>query len=275
MAHVTDVSTAEFATQVVERSHHVPVVVDFWAEWCGPCKVLGPVLERLADEGGGAWELAKVDVDQNQQLAQQFGVQGIPSVVAFKDGAPVAQFTGALPEAQVRDFVGQLVPSALDLTALAAEQALEAGEDDAAEQGFRSVLAEDASHEAAGLGLAGMLLEREERDAALEVLSRLPKSDAVKQLEAYARLSDTSHLDLDQLKEAASSGESTDLVAYARGLSASATYPEALDALIEVVARKDDHSDEARLIAIDLFELLGPDHPVTAEYRRRLASALF
>jgi putative thioredoxin len=275
MAHVQDISTAQFPTEVLERSRHVPVVVDFWAEWCGPCKVLGPTLERLATEGQGSWELAKVDVDQNQQLAQQFGVQGIPTVVAFKDGAPVAQFTGALSEAQVREFVDQLVPSELDLLASSGEAALESGDDAAAERTFRDVLGQDPTHESAGLGLAGLLLEKEDRAAAIDVLSRLPRSEAVRRLEAYARLSDTSGQDLAALAQTAESGDSVALIAYGRGLSAASRYPEALEALIEVVARKDDNSEEARLIVLDLFELLGPDHPVTIEHRRRLASALF
>ena len=275
MAHVQDISTTDFPAQVIERSRQVPVVVDFWAEWCGPCKVLGPTLERLATEGGGSWELAKVDVDQNQQLAQQFGVQGIPTVVAFKDGVPVSQFTGALPEAQVREFLDQLIPSELDLLAEAGEQSLDAGDDEAAERAFRSVLAEDQTHEAAGLGLAGLLLERDEKDAALEVLGRLPRSEAVRRLEAYARLSDASGRELGDLAEAAQAGSSDALLEYGKGLSAASRFPEAMETLIDVVARKDDHSEEARLIVLDLFELLGADHPATVEYRRRLASALF
>ena len=105
MSHVKDVDTAGFNQLVIERSHEVPVVVDFWAEWCGPCRTLGPTLERLTDEAAGAFELAKVDVDHNQALAGQMGVQGIPTVVAFKDGQPVSRFTGALPEPQVKEWL--------------------------------------------------------------------------------------------------------------------------------------------------------------------------
>ena len=114
MSHVIDVDTAGFNEHVIQRSHEVPVVVDFWAEWCGPCKTLGPTLERLTDEAGGVFELAKVDVDQNQELAGQMGVQGIPTVVAFKDGLPVSQFTGALPEAQVKEWLTEFMPNPMD-----------------------------------------------------------------------------------------------------------------------------------------------------------------
>ncbi|NNC40636.1 MAG: thioredoxin, partial [Acidimicrobiia bacterium] len=108
---MTDVDTAGFNEHVIQRSHEVPVVVDFWAEWCGPCKTLGPTLERLTNEAGGVFELAKVDVDQNQELAGQMGVQGIPTVVAFKDGQPVSQFTGALPEAKVKEWLAEFMPN--------------------------------------------------------------------------------------------------------------------------------------------------------------------
>lgn len=275
MGNVKDISTADFPTQVIERSHEIPVVVDFWAEWCGPCKVLGPTLERLASESAGGWELAKVDVDQNQQLAMQFGVQGIPTVVAFKDGNPVSRFTGALPEAQVRQFLDQLQPSELDLLAQSGEAALERGDDADAEQAFRSVLSQDAGHEAAGLGLAGLLLEAGDRTGALDVLARLARTEDVKRFEAYARLSADEEVDLESLAEAAESGAETDLVAYARGLVGAGRHADALEPLIEVVTLRGDEADQARLMALDIFELLGPDSPITGEYRRRLASALF
>ncbi len=275
MGNVKEITTSDFATEVIERSHEVPVVVDFWATWCGPCKVLGPTLERLADEASGSWELAKVDVDQNQQLAMQFGVQGIPTVVAFKGGQPVSRFTGAVPEAQVRQFLEQLIPSELDLVAEAAEGALDRGEDEAAEQAFRSVLSQDPGHEAAGLGLAGMLLERGDREAALATLALLPRSEDVKRLEAFARLSGSEHEDLEALAAAAESGDEENLLAFGRGLVGAGPHSGALEPLIAVVALRGDRAEEARLIVLDIFELLGTDSSVSAEYRRKLASALF
>jgi putative thioredoxin len=272
--NVKDVTAAEFAHAVLERSHEVPVVVDFWAEWCGPCKVLGPTLERLAGEGAGSWELAKVDVDQNQQLAMQFGVQGIPTVIGFKDGRPAAQFTGAVPERQVRDFISSLVPSELDVAADRAYIALDEGNEEAAEATWRAILAEVPSHEGAGVGLAGLLLDRGDNEAALDVLARLAPTEAVRQMQAAARLSGGS--DLVELEQAAASGGIEHSLAYARGLAAAGDYEDALDRLIEIVSqRQEPFSEEARTTVLDLFELLGPENQLTSTYRRRLASALF
>jgi putative thioredoxin len=275
MGNVKEITTSDFTTEVIERSREIPVVVDFWATWCGPCKVLGPTLERLAGEPGAGWELAKVDVDQNQQLAIQFGVQGIPTVVAFKDGRPVSRFTGAIPEAQVRQFLDQLIPSELDLMAEAAEQALDRGDDHTAEQAFRAILAQDPGHEAAGLGLAGMLLEHGDREGALATLALLPRSEDVKRLEAYARLSGAGDEDLDALAASAASGDEHALLAFGRGLIGAGRHTEALEPLVRVVALRGEAAEEARLMVLDIFELLGSDSAVTAEYRRKLASALF
>jgi putative thioredoxin len=273
-ANVKDVSTAEFADEVLDRSGTVPVVVDFWAEWCGPCKVLGPVLERLAGEDGAAWELAKVDVDANPRLAGQYGVQGIPTVVAFKDGQPVARFTGAVPEAQVREFLGGLAPSELDLMTSAGYAALERGDETEASRTWASVLENDPAHDGAGTALAGLLLERGEPETALSILGRLAPTEAVRRLQAAARL--TGGGDLDGLAAAAQDGSPGSLVAYGRALAAQGAHEQALDTLLEAVATRDEaHSDDARKIVLDIFELLGPGHPLTSTYRRRLASALF
>jgi len=273
-AHVKDVTAADFASEVLERSFAVPVVVDFWAEWCGPCKVLGPTLERLAEEGAGSWELARVDVDANPQLAQTFGVQGIPTVVGVRDGQVVSQFTGAVPEAHVRRFVGGLLPTELDLTAEQGHLALEEGDVDAAEAAWRSVLAEDATHEDAGIGLAGLLLERGDADGALAVLARLAPTEAVRRMQAAARLRPAG--DTAALERAAAGGDLAASVSLAKAWATEGRLEEALGRLVEVVGeRAGDVSDEARATVLDLFELLGPAHPLTAEYRRKLASALF
>jgi putative thioredoxin len=272
--HVTDVSTADFSSAVLQRSFEVPVVVDFWAEWCGPCKVLGPTLERLATEGQGSWELAKVDVDANQQLAMQFGVKGIPTVIAFKDGQPVGQFTGALPEDQLRQFVDSLAPSELDVAAERAYLALDEGDEELAEQVWRAVLEREPSHELAGTGLAGLLLERGDLEGALAVLARLAPTEAVRQLQAAARLSNVG--DISALEAAAAGGDVGAGLEYGKALAATGDYETAFEKLIDLVSQRDpEHSDAARLVVIDLFELLGPEHPLTAIYRRRLANALF
>lgn len=274
MAHVKDVTVADFAPEVIERSFEVPVVVDFWAEWCGPCRVLGPTLERLADEGAGSWELARVDVDANPQLAQTFGVQGIPTVVGVRNGEIVSRFTGAIPEAQVRQFVERLLPTALDLAAEQGHTALAAGDAESAEATWRAVLAEDPAHEDAGVGLAGLLLERGRASEALDILARLAPTEAVRRLQAAARLQPAG--DRAELERAAADGDLAASVALAKAEVSEGRVEEALARLVDVVAaRSGDVSEEARATLVDLFELLGPTHPLTAEYRRKLANALF
>ncbi|MEX1271417.1 MAG: thioredoxin, partial [Acidimicrobiia bacterium] len=258
-----------------EESRRRPVVVDFWAEWCGPCKVLGPMLERLAAEGAGSWLLAKVDVDQNQALAQQFGVQGIPTVVAFRDGQVVNQFTGALGEPQVRSFLQSIVPTELDMAAAAAEAAYDEGDVAGAEAGFGAVLEQDPAHEIAGLGLATILLDRNDAAAALEVLARLPRSEDVRRMESAGRLWGDAG-DVESLAEAAAaSGAPGDRLAYAKALSVNGDAADAMEILVDLVSERGELAEEARVALLDLFEVLGHDHALVGTYRRRLASALF
>lgn len=276
VSSVIDVGTADFSTAVLQTSHQVPVVVDLWAEWCGPCKVLGPVLEKAAVEGGGSWLLAKLDVDQNPQIAQQLGVQGIPTVVAFKDGEEVDRFTGALPEAQVKAFLDRLLPSQLDIATAEGDAALDAGNNEAAAQIYRSVLTSDPSHQDAGLSLAGLLLEEDDREGALEVLGRLAPSEAVKQLQAYARLGGEEVGDLSSLEAAAESGGPGDRLALGRAQAAAGESETAIDTLMAVIGeRTDPESEEARSVLLDLFELLGNENQKVTATRRRLANGLY
>jgi putative thioredoxin len=248
--YVTDVSEADFQRVVIEGSKQAPVVVDFWADWCQPCKTLGPILERVTNEAEGSVRLAKVDVDANPRLAQAFGVQGIPMVIAFKDGKPVSQFTGAVPEAAVRQFIAQLIPPVVDEAVLAAEALADSGDLDGAEAALKQLLADQPANLDAGLSLATLLLDRGASQEAIEVLSRLSQTADVKRLLAAARLVDGGEVDLAE--------------------------PEsALPRLLELVQEGGDGRDKARLQMIDLFDVLGPENPLTTEYRRRLASALF
>jgi len=176
---MTDVTDATFERDVVQRSHQVPVVVDLWASWCGPCVTLGPILEKVVAETGGAVELAKVDVDANPAVATQFGVQSIPAVFALKDGQLVDQFIGALPESQVRLFVGGLVPARSEADLLA---------DKGDEASLRAALALQADHPGAVLALAQLLAERGDAEEALGLLARVPETPDVRRVAALVRV---------------------------------------------------------------------------------------
>ena len=270
-----DISTTEFPEKVLARSGEVPVVVDFWAAWCGPCRILGPLLERAADEADGEWDLVKVDVDQNQQLAAEFGVQGIPTVIGFRDGRPAARFTGALPEAQVRQWLRELVPSGADRLTAAATEAVAAGAATQAEALYREALEIDPSHVGAGTGLARLLLDGGEAAAAVEALAPLPDVEAVRVLRTRADLA-ASALDVGDL-EAALAADPGDLRArldLGRALAAGGEFGAAFDHLLQVVESHTELSDPARVAMLDLFGLTA-DPALVADYRRRLANALF
>ena len=165
--NVVEVTDADFEQLVIEGSKTRPVVVDLWAAWCGPCRTLGPILEKVADEREGAFLLAKLDVDANQvgnALLQAVKSQGIPTVVAFRDGAPVSMFIGAYPEQEVNAFIDQLLPTEAELVAEEAEAEEESGDLEAAEQGYREALEKDATNRDAGIGLGRILAERGDLD---------------------------------------------------------------------------------------------------------------
>jgi putative thioredoxin len=234
---MTDVTDATFQTAVLDRSAAVPVVVDLWAEWCGPCRTLGPILERVVAETGGAVELAKVDVDRNPGISSAFAVQSIPAVYAIAGGKVVDSFIGALPEPAVREFVARLAPTESEVDILVAK-----GD----EASLRQALELQHDHPGAVIGLAELLAGRGEGDEALELLTRIPESAESRRVAALARLGDEAPVDGGDVE--------------AR-----------LDALLERV--KDD--EDARREFVDLLEMLGADDPRTPQYRRALASRLF
>ena len=275
--YVKEIGAAEFVSAVVQRSHDVPVVVDFWAEWCAPCRTLGPLLEKLAGEYDGGFELVKVDVDANQALAQQFGVQGIPYVIAFKGGKPVNQFTGALPEPQIRSFLESIVPSRLDLMVDEARSAMLDGEDERAEEILRGILTEKMDHEEAGTALASLYLSQGDNARALDVLAPLSPTAEVEKLRATARLTGAVDADITALTSAVEANPEDDQARLdlGRALAAGAEFEPALDQFLAVVRRKNDRLTEARTAMVDIFEVLGPDHPLSLTYRRELANALY
>jgi putative thioredoxin len=277
MTYVKDVDTASFQRDVIDRSREVPVVVDFWAAWCGPCKVLGPLLEKLAGEFAGGFELAKIDVDSNQELAGQFGVRGIPTVVGFKGGAPVDQFTGALPEHSVLQWLRQIIPSEADRLAATAGDLLDEGDVAAAERSYREALTIDPHHIEAAVGLASLFIDAEKNQEALDLLAALPPTQEVQRLQAAARMGtvDTQAIPQLEARLVADPDDTTARIQLGRALAATHQFEPSLNNLLEAVARGDDARDEARRAMLDVFEVLGPDHELTVAYRRRLASALF
>jgi putative thioredoxin len=275
--HIQDVTEADFQQAVLQKSHEVPVVVDFWAEWCGPCRTLGPILEKLASEADGAWVLAKVDVDSNQQLSAQFNVQGIPAVIGFRGGIPIDQFTGALPENAVKEWLTGLLPSELDQVVEQARDAAIAGNLETAERLFSAVLKEQSDHQEAGTGLAGLMIASGNIDEALIVLGKLAPTDEVERLQSAARLSASRGTDLNKIRTRLEGEPENNNVRIklAMALAARAEYEPALDQLLTVVRSAGPEKDDARKAMLDIFDVLGDGHPLTATYRRQLASALF
>ena len=235
-----DVTDATFEEEILRRSMETPVVVDLWAPWCGPCRTLGPILERVVDATGGAVVLAKVNVDENPAIAGSFRVQSIPAVFAIRDGKVVDQFIGALPEDAVEAFVGRLAPSEVDR--LVAD-GVAAGD----EEVLRQALELQPDHPGAITALATMLIAKGEAEEAITLLRRIPETPEVRRLLAEARLA-SQEVDVD-----------------------GADVSVLLDGLLERV--RDD--TDARQEFLDLLETLGPDDPRTSEYRKALAARLF
>jgi putative thioredoxin len=243
-----DVTESTFQTEVIDRSQTVPVVVDFWAEWCGPCRQLTPVLERAVAARAGKVELAEVDVDSNQNLARTYGIQGIPAVKAFRDGKVAAEFVGAQPPPAVERFLDSLVPSEADALVEAGDEASLA----------RAVELEPSRADAA-VPLARMLHARGEDDDALELLARVPGSFAGDGLTARIALERSEDPELAEAFAALDAGDSA----------------RALDLLLGALPSADGARDDIRRVIVGVLDELGVDHPLARESRRRLASALY
>ena len=278
---VLDVGDGDFESEVVARSARTPVVVDFWAPWCGPCRSLGPVLEGLAEEYAGAFVLARVNVDAAPRVAGQLGVRSIPTVVGFRDGRRAAEFVGAQPEPTVRQFLTAILPSEADQLASQGDERLAAGEGPEAEQLFRAALEADTHHPRALLGLARVLGTGGDTESALELLERVTGTPALETEAGHlaAELRTREGSDDEAALRARLANDPDDLearLALGRALAAARRFEEALTELLEVVIQDRSFADEgARKTMIDVFELLGSEDPLTERFRGELARALF
>ena len=236
-----DVTDQTFQTDVLDRSATVPVIVDLWAPWCGPCKTLGPMIEKAVADTGGAVELAKVNVDDNPAVARAFNVQSIPAVFALRDGQVVDQFIGAIPEAQITAFVQRLAPAPSE-----ADNLVAAGD----EASLRQALELEPDHAGATESLARLLIDRGDGAGALALLARLPESENGRVLAAEARLLEA-------------------------GVDVSDTDREEMEAKLDELLERVRDDDGARQEFVDLLEAMGADDPRTKEYRRALTARLY
>jgi len=280
-AHVIDVSSATFEREVLEASKEAPVVVDFWAPWCGPCRSLGPVLEKLAAAYAGRFKLAKINSDENQDLAAAFGVRSIPTVIGFRDGRPVSQFLGAVPESQARAFIDKLLPSPSQIEQARAAALRKAGDPDGAALALRRALELDAANDAARLDLAEILIELGRPGEATPLLDAVrPDVDLearIAALRAGAAFAE-SGADEGGLRRrlASNPADHEARLALAGAYAGKKRYREALDELLEIVRRQRDWNDGvARKQALNIFNLAGDQPELVSEYRRKLASALY
>lgn len=274
-ASIIDVDETTFDDDVVKRSHEVPVVVDFWAAWCQPCRVLGPELEDAVAARDGEVVLAKVDVDRNPALSQRFGVRGIPAVKAFRGGAVVDEFTGAVGRARIDGFLDGIVPTEADRLA-ARGQAVEASDPDAAAEAFARALELDPDHRDAAIGLAA-LVARDDPQRALDLVRPhrpFPAAEAVVTTVELAQAGGVDTAELRRRLDDEPADHETRLL-LGRALAADGDYAEAVEHLLDAVRAGGEVREAAREQLVALFGLLGDDHELTRDARRRLAAALY
>lgn len=277
--HSLDVGLADFQQAVLEESRHRPVLVDFWAPWCEPCKALKPVLEKLAAEYGGKFLLAKINSDDNQELAARYGVRGIPSVKAFIDGEPVDEFSGALPESEVRAFLDRLVPGPADELRIEAAELRLAGDVSAALQKLADASKIDPSHVGVRLDAAEIMLDLNEADEARRLIAGVADdADArVPQLKARLQFMEAAGEDEAALaaRVAANENDLDARLKLANLLVAAGKYEAGMDQLLEIVRRDRGFGDDiGRKTLLSVFDLLGGGE-LSSRYRRMLASALY
>jgi len=287
---IKDSDTANFAADVIEVSKDVPVIVDFWAPWCGPCKQLTPAIEKAVRGAGGQVKLVKINVDDNQELAGQLRIQSIPTVFAFKDGQPVDGFVGALPESQIKTFIqklgGDAGPNELDQALDQADEALAAGDHATAGNIYSQVLRAEPTEARAAAGLVRALLAGGDVESARKILDSLDETVAGSAEVAGARAAvelaeqtsggDSAEIEPLRQKVAANEKDHQARLDLAVALFGIGQCEEAVDALLEIIRRDRQWNEEAaRKQLLKFFEALGPTDPLTIDSRRRLSSLLF
>lgn len=272
---IINVNELNFEYEVLTYSMNTPVVVDFWAEWCQPCKTLGPAIERAILESEGTIRLAKVNIDQNPNLAIQYGVRSIPTVKAFVQGAVVAEFVGAQPPDRIRSFLQELTPpSPVDLAMEKGTSLVSQGDWVEAETIFRDALSNKPNSGAGLLGLAKTLLAQGKAAEAYQILIEFPANREFAQAQALLPLAES----MKQYKKDLLPDDAINDAAFKNAirLVTRGNIPAALDGLLEILRRDKHYQDgKARQVLLGLLEIMGEDNPLTSEYRRELANVLF
>lgn len=272
--NVIDVSEATFQQDVIKKSHEMPVVVDFWAPWCGPCRMLGPVLEKLANEPDSGFVLAKINVDNNQNVSRQYHVQGIPAVKGFRNGKVAAEFVGALPEPRIRAWLKELVPSETDELLGQAVDLIDAGEWGQAEGVLRDVLVSRPGEPTATIHLARTLLYTGNGCEAESLLADSQDPTVIREAERLLPLARYLCEDAQPAENGVLSLEAK--YRSAAGMIGEGDVPAGLEILLDVLRYdKRYRNGEAKNVMLSLFALLGDTHPLTQQYRPQLAIVLF
>lgn len=280
---VVNVRADSFKADVVDKSSEALVVIDFWAPWCAPCRQLAPILEKLADEYAGKFILAKINTDEEVQLAGAFGIQSIPLVVAFQSGQPVDQFAGVMPEADIRKWIDALLPSPAELL-MQEGLALEATEPKQAEAKYREALALLPDEPQIQIRIAGIVLKQGRLDECQTMLEKLeargylePEAERIKsELEVRLAAAETGGVEAARKAVEAEPGDLLLQIRYADALAASSQFKKALEVCLAVVVQdRSGAGQEAKSTMVKIFDMLGPASELTGEYRRKLATALY
>lgn len=281
--HIIEIRTERFQQDVIDQSMSVPIVLDFWAPWCEPCRQLAPLLEKLAVEYNGRFILGKINTEEEQQLAAAFRIQSIPMVVAFIEGRPVDQFMGLLPEAELRQWLDNLMPSPAQVL-LQEGLALEDADPRAAELKYKAALELMPDEAVIQIRLAKVILAQNRLDECQSILTKLaergflePDAERIKsELEVRQAASETGGVDAARQAAEANPDDFPLQIQYADVLAANHQYRPALDLLLGIVQRDfGDHRNEAKTTMVKIFDMLGPASELTGEYRRKLATALY